>query len=195
MKRGRRKIAGVKRTASGRRSQAIDAFNEHMEAVQARMRIFGLSEADARDQKAATVIGRLYLTGELGKRPYSDHMWDAAQRILEMRDAYMRAIKAPDALRNSTGSGGDVAESDAYAHWCQRAVRQYKDAIASVTAENCLIDYRGRNLHAALDYIVFRDEMHPHLIGDCRIALNALHHHLTGGRKSKPTYPNVEAVA
>lgn len=148
------------------------------------MRIFGLSEEDARDQKAATVIGRLYLTGELGKRPYSDHMWDAAQRLMELREAYKRAIKAPDALRNTVGAGGNAPETDAYASWCRNAIRQYEDATKAVSAENALFPNRGKNFHAALDYLVFRDEFHQHLVGDCRLALNALHHHLTGGRKA-----------
>lgn len=155
-----------------------------MDAVQARMRMFGLSETDARDQKAATVLGRLYLTGELGKRPYSDHMWDAAQRLLELREAFKRAIKAPDASRSSVGAGGDV-ETAAYARWCHNAVAEFEAVERAVSAENALFPNRGRNLHAALDYLVFRDEFHKHLIGDMRIALNAVHHHLTGGRKAE----------
>ena len=51
---GRKRKPGVIRTASGRRSRAAEAYVEHLDAIAARMRIFGLSETDARDQKAAT---------------------------------------------------------------------------------------------------------------------------------------------
>lgn len=183
---GRKKQIGVKRTASGRKSRAVsETHQEHLEAVQTRIRLFGLSEADARDQKAATFLGRLYLTGGLGKdKRAKDAMWDAAQELLRFRDAYKRALKAPDALKNSTGSGGDLGETEAYASWCQSVIRRYEDAMKAVTAENALHENRGANLHAAIDYIVFRDQEMHHMVGDVRIALNAVAHHLTGGRKS-----------
>jgi hypothetical protein len=184
-KRGPKRQQGVKRTASGRISRAVDAHYEHLEAIHTRMRLFGLSESDARDQKAATFLGRLYLTGQLGKRPGSDNMWEAAQELLRMRDAYKRALKAPDALRNSTGSGGDMEETEAYANWCHAVVERYEAVERAVSAENSLHEHRGSNLHAALDFIVFRDQQMHHMIGDVRIALNAIHHHLTGGRKSR----------
>jgi hypothetical protein len=185
---GRKRAVGVKRTASGRRSRAKDAYQEHVEAIEARRRLFGLSEQDARDQKAACFLGRLYLTDALGKRgkePAPDNMWDAAQELLRMRDAFKRAIKAPDALRNSTGSGGDMEETESYAIWCKSVIARYEAAIRAITAENALHQHRGSNLHAAIDYIVFRDQEMHHLVGDVRIALNAVHHHLTGGRKSR----------
>lgn len=178
---GRKRQNGVKRTASGRKSRAADAYQEHADAIATRMRLFGLSEQDARDQKAATFLGRLYLTGILGKKPGADAMWEAAQELLRLRDAYKRAIKAPDALRDSTGAGGDLGETDAYATWCKGAIGRYEAAIRAVTDENATLQHRHCALYAALDYIVFRDEPHQNLVGDCRIALNAVHHHLTGG--------------
>lgn len=184
MKRGRKKQAGIPRTKSGQKSRAFEVFDAHIEPIQTRMRLFGLTEGDARDQKASTYLGRLYLTGELGKRPGSDQAWEAAQELLRMRDAYKRALKAPDALKNSTGAGGDIIETEAYAHWCQGAIERYENVIKAVTAENSLHQHRGSNLHAALDIIVFRDRQMAHMIGDVRIALNAVHHHLTGGSKS-----------
>ena len=59
---GRKKRAGVKRTASGRPSRAADAYQENLEPILTRMRLFGLTETDARDQKASTFVGRLQLT-------------------------------------------------------------------------------------------------------------------------------------
>lgn len=183
-KRGRRKNPNVVRTAGGQASRALDAQTAHLDAIATRMRLFGLSEVDARDQKAATFLGRLYLTGELGKKPGSDAMWEAAQELLRMRDAYKRALKAPDALKNSVGAGGDLGETDAYVHWCRGVIGRYEAAVWAVSAENALHEHRGSNLYAAIDYIVFRDQPMAHMVGDVRIALNAVSHHLTGGTKS-----------
>jgi hypothetical protein len=182
-KRGRKKREGVKRTASGQPSRAHEALTEHLDAVMTRMRLFGLSEADARDQKAATYLGRLYLTEQLGKKPGSDAMWEAAQELLRMRDAYKRALKAPDALKDSTGAGGDISETPLYANWCKGAIDRYEAVMKAVVYENALHEHRGSNLVAAIDYIVFRDQPMEHMIGDVRIALNAASHHLTGGAK------------
>jgi hypothetical protein len=48
--------------------------------------------------------------------------------------------------------------------------------------EQMLFANRGRNLIAALDYIVSRNEIHWHMVGDCRLALNALAHHFSGNK-------------
>jgi hypothetical protein len=147
------------------------------------MRLFGLSEVDARDQKAATFIGRLYLTGALGKRPHADTMYECAVEMQRIYEAYQRAVKSPDALRTGSG-GGSEGESDGYEAWCKNAVRKHKELSAAITAENSLFVHRGTNMHAAIDYIVYRDQIMWHMVGDCRLALNAAAHHL--GMLSKP---------
>jgi hypothetical protein len=176
-KAGRKKIAGVKRTASGRRSRAASAYEENVEPILTRMRMFGLSEADARDQKAATFIGRLQLTKVLSQPQY-----DAAQQFLSVYEAYQRAIKAPAALRSSAG-GGDQGESESYARWCRGAIDRYDAAIEAVRFDQNLHENRGSNLYAALDYIVARDQQLWHMVGDARLALNALAHHFGIVRK------------
>lgn len=171
---GRPRKTGVKRTKSGRISQAAGDYAENLDPIQTRMRLYGLSEKDARDQKAATYIGRLYLTGELGKRPHSDAMWDAAQEYLRVYEAFQRAVKSPDALRSGAG-GGDQGESDNYAGWCQSAIERHENAVKAVRREQEL--HRGANMWAALDYIIVRNEQHPYMVGDARLALNCLAHH------------------
>lgn len=174
----RKKQAGVKRTASGRKSRASDAYQENLEPILTRMRLFGLTEKDARDQKASTFVGRLQLTKAISQAQY-----DAAQQWLDIREHYQRAIKSPDALRSS-GGGGDAGESPSYSAWCQQAIKRYDAAQKAVMTEQLLFANRGRNLIAGLDYVVSRNEIHWHLVGDCRLALNALAHHF-GGRKVK----------
>jgi hypothetical protein len=174
---GRKKTPGVKRTPSGRRSRAVSAYEENIEPILTRMRLFGLNETDARDQKAATFIGRLQLT-----RVISQQQYDAAQQFIAVTESYRRAMKSPDALRSSSG-GGDQGESETYTKWCRQAIAKRDAAIRAVMEEQCLFENRGSNLSAALDYIVGRDEQHWHMVGDVRLALNALAHHFGIVRK------------
>lgn len=173
---GRKKKTGVKRTASGRISRAQDTYQENLEPILTRMRLFGLSEKDARDQKASTFIGRLQLTKAISQAHY-----DAAIQYLEVREAFQRAVKSPDALRTGTG-GGDQGESATYTAWCKRAIERKEAADNAVMSEQCILANRGRNLLAAIDYLVCRGEEYHHMVGDCRVALNALAHHFNGER-------------
>lgn len=174
---GRKPTAGAKRTPSGRLSRAADAYTENIDPILTRMRMFGFTETEARDQKAESYIGRLYLTGQLGKKPYSDFMWDASQAYREAYEHYQRAVKSPDALRSS-GGGGDQGESETYDRWCRSAVARWDSLKRAISNEQCTFVNRGTNLLAALDYIVLRNQEHLHMVGDVRVALNAVAHHL-----------------
>ena len=180
MAKGRKRNINVKRTPSGRASRA-GAVPANMEAILLRMKMFGLSEKDARDQKAATFIGRMNLTDK--KALISIAQYDAAIAYLQLGDRYMRAISAPDASKQSGGATAGMS-SDDHAAWCQNAKAKYDAAQAAVMLEQGLHENRGANMFAALDYIVVRDEQHWHMVGDCRLALNALAHHF--GLLSKP---------
>jgi hypothetical protein len=48
---------------------------------------------------------------------------------------------------------------------------KWRDVTRAVTDANT---YHPGNLMAALQYIVIRDEFHEHLLGDARVAANAL---------------------
>lgn len=178
-KRGRPRKAGIRAT-SGRLSRAADAHQENLDPILTRMRLFGLTEKDARDQKAATFVGRLQLMKVISQAQY-----DAAVAWLALRDSYKRAIGAPDALKSSGGATGGTEETVEHTAWCHRAIRQYDAAMAAVTAEQCLHQNRGGNLYGGLDYVVGRDEQHWHMVGDARLALNALAHHFGLMRKGK----------
>ena len=176
-KAGRKRLNGVKRTASGRRSRAGDAYQENIEPILTRMRMHGLSEKDARDQKASSFIGRLQLTKVINQAQY-----DAAIAFFQIHDNYKRAISAPDGMKSSGGAGGG-GETEGHAGWCRNAIAKYDHAIAAVQDEQNLFIHRGASMIAALDYLVLRDEQMWHLVGDCRLALNALAHHLGIERK------------
>jgi hypothetical protein len=180
---GRKRAINVKRTPSGRASRA-GAEPANLEPILLRMKMFGLSEQDARDQKAATFIGRLNLMDK--KTLISNAQYDAAVEFQEVYDRYKRAIAAPDASKQSGGVSAGM-DSDEYARWCHSAKARYNAAIDAVRAEQGLFENRGANLYAAVDYLVCRNEQHWHMVGDVRIALNALAHHfgLLGKTKLK----------
>lgn len=181
MAKGRKRNVNVKRTPSGRASRA-GAVPANMEAILLRMKMFGLSEKDARDQKAATFVGRMNLMDK--KALISDAQYDAAQTYLELRNKYMRAISAPDASKQSGGATAGMT-SEEHTSWCQSQRAKYDAAIEAVRAEQGLHENRGANMYAALDYIVVRDEQHWHMVGDVRLALNALAHHFGLQSRSK----------
>lgn len=179
---GRKRSINVKRTPSGRASRA-GAEPANLEPILLRMKMFGLTEKDARDQKAATFIGRLNLMDK--KTLISNAQYDAAVEFQEVYDRYKRAIAAPDASKQSGGVSAGM-DSDEYARWCQSAKARYNAAIEAVRAEQGLFENRGTNLYAAIDYLVCRNEQHWHMVGDVRIALNALAHHFGLLGKTKP---------
>lgn len=173
---GRKRKSGVKRTASGRPSRAKSAYAENVDPILVRMRLYGLSEIDARDQKAQTVVGRLLLKDRISEREYN-----AAQDFLKLREHYQRALKSPDALRTARGFG-EGSETEAYEVWCKKAVKRYENAIKAVRAEQNRAGLRA-NLYAALDYTVCRDQEFAHMVPDAVRALDALAEHFGSSRR------------
>jgi hypothetical protein len=177
-KKGRPRKEGVKRTKSGRASRAASAYNENAEAIALRMKVFGMTEAEARDQKAATYIGRLCLTGVRRTTDgITQAQYEAAQAYLSAYEQFQRAVKSPDALRSSEGAASGP-ETDSYAAWCRNAIGKWEKIQYAVMIEQGFHENRGANMWAALDYLVLRDQQHPHMVGDLRLALNAVGHHL-----------------
>lgn len=178
MAKGRPRKSNVRRTKSGAISRAASAYNENAEAIALRMRVFGLTEKEARDQKASTYVGRLCLAGIRNSTDgISEAQYDAAMAYLEAQQNFKRAVKSPDAL--STGNGGASGPDGAgYDSWCQRAINKWEGMQAAIRTEQGFHENRGANMWAALDFLVGRDQQLPHLIGDVRLALNAIGHHL-----------------
>lgn len=171
-KAGRKKLLYVAREPNGRISRSgIPHEPADTVAVEARMRHTGLSAQDARDQKAATFIGYLNI---LGRRDgLSNEQYDAAIDFLDLRAAYLRAIKAPNASMSSEmrGSSGDLITEE-YELWCRSVIQRYADcrkAIMEAQMEN-----RTENLWAAVDYCMLREEWHSHMIPALRVVCNAL---------------------
>lgn len=139
----------------------------------------GVSMKDAGTAEAATVIGRL----SLGPRSegISRDQYEALDAYRDIRARYFKSIMAPDSLAVSSGAGGLPDADDADMRI--RAKNRYMAAQDAIMA--CQMENPRGNIFAALDYLVIRDEMHSHMVGDLRLVGNALHRHFFGldGRK------------
>lgn len=191
---GKRKAG--RRTASGRLSRAKGSGNrpalldEHRQGIEARMRRFGLTEAEARDQRSASVVGRLRLVGVrteatlgpvegadwlnvpgLGERQYQ-----AAVAALGACEAMRRAVKSPAAVTGQ-GEGGNDPDGNMQAQWAQRVVEAWEVIAFVVAGANTSVLGRRLSCWAALDMIVLRDEEMAHLVPDLKVALLALADH------------------
>ena len=62
-------------------------------------------------------------------------------------------------------------------HQMTNFAREYDHMAMSLRSARARGLTMARTLIAALDYLVLRNEFHKHLIGDLRVALNALGHH------------------
>lgn len=166
---GRKRKVGVRRTKAGRIARIRAGKDiEHMGQVEVRMAHYDLSEEQALDQKAGSVVGRLRLKGEL-----SEAQWLAAEEWLRLHAEFKQAVKAPDALRNGTGAGGDLPETRDYREWCELVVEAYGRAERAILRANGVQGMRY-NCPAAIDLILERDQELPHLVPDLGVALTAL---------------------
>lgn len=106
-----------------------------MVAIEARVRHTGLPPDLASHEQAGTALGRLWLrTSHLkddDPLKITTPMREAGERYLELRNAALRAIKAPIGLAKSgdAGTGGDLVTED-YIEWAIAAVARYEVAKA-----------------------------------------------------------------
>ena len=151
--------------------------------IEARHRLHEIPLSLVRDQKAGSVVGRMALAG--GEGGLSNAQYEAAQQFLRDHAAFSAAIDAPRGLGavdlnavRGRSPGADDVERDHRARAKWKAVQE--------AVQQCADQHRGANLFAALDYLVIRDEYHAHMVGDLRIALNALKRHYKLAEKLEP---------
>ncbi|GHA15241.1 hypothetical protein GCM10007989_07500 [Devosia pacifica] len=180
-KRGRPRKANAKRTPSGQISRAASAYAENEDPIRIRMQHLGLTEKEARDQKAASVHGIMKL-----RKKIDDQQYDAGEAALVVRDAYLRAIRAPDSLAATSGSSSTDLDDETYAERCNRARSKYADMQRAIHDAQAV--HRHTNLWAALDLMLYRNEYYEHMEGDFSTVLRVLsvHFGLTKNRKSGP---------
>lgn len=179
---GRPRKQNVPREANGRVSRTYAAASAYKAAIEARARIFGLSEKDASDQKAGTVVGRMALSGTISQDQY-----EAAQKYTEVRNAYLRAIYAKQDYKEPRP---EVEGDGDYESFCRRA-REIYDGMQDALRELC-IEQRSPGPVSALDNFINRDVFLANLEGDLRLALNRLSRLFFEGRKKSVDRPMSE---
>jgi len=145
--------------------------------IAARMRHTGLPEAavslnHAGRPNAGTVHGIMCLRGDLTREQF-----DAAEWWIGKRGAWLRAIDASDTA--GAGPGGDF-DPDKHAEFCRAARETWQavcDCIQTASTEN------RSPLASALDVFLVRGHHLNHLVGDFRLALNALHRRFLAGKR------------
>lgn len=170
-KRGRPRTEGVAREPNGRISRSgIPHEPADIVAIEARMRMHGLTPEAAKDQKAATFIGRLSLAGN--PDGINTTQYDALVSYRDLNAAHLRAIKAPNAaLNNDAVSVFSDPDSPEYVEWVARTRTRWDACRKAVQEEQ---NYSRENLWGALQLCVIDDQEHYHLIGSLRIAANVL---------------------
>lgn len=140
-----------------------------------RIKVFGLSEKDALDQKAATVHGRLCLLGsEAGG--ISIDQYHTAERYLSDRNAYMRAISAK--VEYQERSGLSDPDPEAYERFCRAAIdrmKWYRDTIFEAMEEGRRAGNPIDAADALWQILVIQNDASG-LTGDLRAILNIIQH-------------------
>ncbi|MGH2342768.1 hypothetical protein ACRC7T_14935 [Segnochrobactraceae bacterium EtOH-i3] len=139
--RGRRRKAGVARTATGRPSRArtragvarvIDRARDRIDmdpmrtVLATRCRLYGLTEAEARLPEAGYPLGRLMLAGFITREQH-----DAALAWLKARNAWLSAI---DAKRLYREHAPEVASDQSHEEFCAAAIRRWKEISGEIEA-------------------------------------------------------------
>jgi hypothetical protein len=143
--------------------------------------MLGISVLDAKNQLAATFIGRLHMRYQAWEkrapkdvpRPaecLSEREYKAATRFLELHNDRLKVIQAEGAQYDKRPTGD--ADQDAVEEWAKRVNTEYTDVRKAIQeAQNV---NRGENLWAALDYCLIRDQELTGMVGSLRILCNSL---------------------
>lgn len=174
---GRKRKPG-KREPSGKLSRAVEAQDAHREPIAARMRRYGLIEADARSQMAATYLGRLRLLGQkengLERGGLTEDQYEAGVQYLKDDVSVAKALQSPRGM-GVPEDGFTAVEDDArYIAFCQQVIGRYKAANKAIASLQQRDGYRGKTISDALRYIVLMDLELPHLVPGLKLALDEL---------------------
>ena len=140
-------------------------------ALEARQRLFGLDQANARSQHAGSFIGRLYIGREISAGQYEALCaWEKLAREHAIVCGAPKGDTADDPSRVSGRSNGDSTSYEA------RVMEKYRSAHRAIQERQNELRGVGA-LFAALNECVERDREFHHLVGSLREASNALARH------------------
>jgi hypothetical protein len=168
---GRKRKPG-RREPNGRVQRSHEAAN--LEPFKERMRRYGLSEKDARDQRSSTVIGRLMLAHlQSGCKPgvgITEAQYEAGAKLATDSAEYARCLQSPRGMgiaETLTGSGDEEAHARHVAK-VKRAYEGARDVLKRLQERDGL---RGTTIFDAVRFIVEQDLELPHLYPGLRLGL------------------------
>ncbi len=168
-KAGRKRKTGVKREPNGKPSRVGHRATAEQDAMSVaaeyRQRVFGLSEADRMDQKAATLLGRLCLHGVI-----SEAQWQAGEDWLALSVAMSALVNAPRGF--STTSSGGVVDDAAHTRHYIATKAKWDDANRAIEDHAPVLERKAR--FVAMRAIVIDEIDNPRMHGALRTALNGL---------------------
>lgn len=177
---GRPREENVEREPNGRKKRSAQVNSkealENMSVVLAQRAKRGLSEEEARDQRALTFIGRLNLRynrpdGRADPLALSDEQYREALDMQTAYNAYQRAIcSKPEYQEKRTGSG--TADPDAYERFCGAAVSAWDKRHKTIKAH--MVETGTPLGWEFIRLCVLRDHELPHLVRAGRATLSAL---------------------
>jgi hypothetical protein len=146
----------------------------------ARVRIWGVKPSDSRSQMAGSFVGRLCLSGEISRAQY-----DALLAYQDDCVAYRQAIDSPRGSPSAVNLNATHGRSRSPAddeQFVARATERYigsdkKGGVCrAIQDKQCEVGMTA-NLWAALSLCVMEDKDLPHMVGELRVAANALGKH------------------
>lgn len=186
---GKPRLQGIERQPNGQPSRKrsvrahLDAMTEKEAksvVIEARHRHTGLPEElldlGSGDGKpnAGTVHGLMCLRSEL-----TDDQWEDAEHFIGLRTAWLRAIDAPGRPIEPVDDKG-VSDPVRYAEWCALTRERWANMLACLQEASTA---QRSPIIAAFDVILVRQQYLPHLVGDLRIGLNAIHRQFRADRQ------------
>jgi hypothetical protein len=145
-----------------------------------RMKVFGLDERDAKDQRAATFIGRLCLAYEAGERVYSLSVpqYHAATDLIRDYHKYQRSMGGPVDFTESrdlwslSGEPDPVKREQKYEDFCKDSRRRWAEIQKVVQGH--IRDARTNDGWGFIRHGILADREVPHLVPAGRELLNLL---------------------
>jgi len=138
-------------------------------ALDARKKLHGLGDKDAKDPRCASVIGILCMNREISQAQY-----EAAVQYEKICSDLHYALSSPKQLQAidynrgvlgaSSGSDNEKAKQD--------IIERYNNINSMLKHEQ--MTQRNNFLISALDHFILKDKDSRHALGDLRLALNAL---------------------
>lgn len=180
-KTGRKRKTG-KREPNGRISRKGEADKIKSVGIQARQRHFGMTEDEAKKPLSTDPVGLLRRCGEI-----DEHQYQAAVQYEEDVRKYRAAMGLPKGVRAMEVEridGRALTDEEEQAIKAKAHIKRYNLACDAVRQAQEAIRNEG-NLFGALETIVIRQVNGQwRMIGDLRIALNALVRHYGLNRRA-----------